>query len=138
MIWLALASSWEFEVWVFAKKLSYMLEPVINTTLLLQALFQPLVFLILCQADFLELLEFRGLGVGSGSQKNCCKSSLLHPNHLKLGATHLWALKKINIIHVIKMMMSALFSDNFCCLIFKFFLCLKSTSFRKSNDLNLC
>ena len=34
----------------------------------------------------------------SPRQKNCYKSCLLHPNHLKLGATHIWTSTKFLIL----------------------------------------
>ena len=65
-------------------------------------------------------------------QKNCCKSCLLHPYHVKPGTTHLWTLTKI--------WTSFMWSKHcfwWCnysaaisfCLNLKFFLCLKSDVF---------
>ena len=50
-------------------------------------------YLTLYKTSFFKLLKGRGLF--GPRQKNCYKSCLLHPNHLKLGKTYLWALTKI-------------------------------------------
>ena len=74
-------------------------------------------------------------------KKDGQKSYLPHPNHFKLDTTHLWTIA--NISCVIKMIMSTSFLLRFIiiqqqfCLSFKFYLCLKSTVFLKSNELNL-
>ena len=97
----------------------------------------------LYQACFLEFLKVRG-GLFGSRRKNCYKSCLLHPNHLKLGITHIWTLTKIlTLVTWSKCWRHRCFwlghysTTNIFCLTFKFFLWLKSTVsfFLKSSNL---